>query len=163
VKRHLDLLTGALVVRQLQPWLPNLEKRLVKSPKVYVRDSGLVTALLGLRTFREVEGHPALGALWEGLVLEELLGAISERELFFWATHGGAEVDFVWRGAGTTFGFEAKWGDAPSMTKSMHVALADLKLDGLYVVYPGPRRYAIAPNVQVLPLADLASILPRRR
>lgn len=95
VKHHRDLLTGALVVRALAPWLANLEKRLVKSPKIYVRDSGMVTALLGLRTFRELEGHPGLGAVWEGFVLEELLARISDRDLFFWATHAGAELDFV--------------------------------------------------------------------
>jgi predicted AAA+ superfamily ATPase len=107
VKRHLDLLTGALVVRQLPPWLPNLGKRLVKSPKVYVRDSGLLHALLGVRTFRELEGHPTLGASWEGLVLEELMVRVRERDLFFWSTHAGAELDFVWRSGSKVVGIEA--------------------------------------------------------
>ena len=162
VKRHVDLLTGALVVRQLQPWLPNLEKRLVKSPKIFVRDCGLLNALLGLRSFRELEGHPSLGASWEGLVLEELLARVSEREVFFWSTHAGAEVDFVWNRGGRLVGFEAKWSDAPSMTKSMHIALADLDLDQLYVVYPGPRRYRLDARVEVLPIAALSSVLPSR-
>jgi predicted AAA+ superfamily ATPase len=162
VKRHLDLLTGALVVRQLPPWLPNLEKRLVKSPKVYLRDSGLLHALLGIRRFSEVEGHPVLGASWEGLVLEELLARVPERELFFWSTHAGAEVDFVWRRGNRVIGFEAKWGDAPTMTKSMHIALADLGLTAMYVIYPGPRRYRLDRRVEVLPIGELPSVLPAR-
>jgi predicted AAA+ superfamily ATPase len=162
VKRHVDLLTGALVVRQLRPWLPNLEKRLVKSPKVYVRDSGLQHALLGIRTFRELEGHPGLGASWEGLVLEEILARVPEGDVFFWSTHAGAEIDFVWKRGHRLVGFEAKWNDAPAMTKSMHIALADLELEALNVVYPGPRRYRLHPRVEVIPLGDLGSILPAR-
>jgi uncharacterized protein len=162
VKRHLDLLTGALVVRQLQPWLPNLEKRLVKSPKVFLRDSGILHALLGIHRFREAEGHPILGASWEGLVLEELLGRVSERELFFWSTHAGAEIDFVWRRGNRLVGFEAKWGDAPAMTKSMHIALADLGLAALHVVYPGPHRYRLDRRVEVIPIGLLPSVLPVR-
>jgi uncharacterized protein len=161
VKHHLDLLTGALVARALPPWLPNLEKRLVKSPKVYVRDSGMVTALLGIRTFRDLEGHPGLGAIWEGFVLEELLARISDREVFFWATHAGAELDFVWRNGSKLVGFEAKWGDAPSLTKSMRVALDDLGLSALYVVYPGPKRYSLARGVDVVPIGELASVFAR--
>lgn len=160
VKRHIDLLTGALVVRQLPPWLPNLEKRLVKSPKVYVRDAGLLHALLGIRRFGEVEGHPVLGASWEGLVLEELVARVSERDLFFWSTHAGAELDFVWRRGDRLIGFEVKWSDAPTMTKSMHIALADLKLVALYVVYPGPARYRLDRHVEVLPIGELATVLP---
>ena len=162
VKRHLDLLTGTLVVRQLPPWLPNLEKRMVKSPKVYLRDSGLLHALLGIRRFAEAEGHPVLGASWEGLVLEELLGRISERDLFFWSTHAGAEVDFIWRRGDRLVGFEAKWGDAPVMTKSMHIALADLGLEALHVVYPGPRRYRLDRRVEVIPIGELPSLIARR-
>jgi predicted AAA+ superfamily ATPase len=159
VKRHVDLLTGALVVRQLPPWLPSLEKRLVKSPKVFVRDSGLHHALLGIRTFRELEGHPSLGASWEGLVLEELVSRISDRDLYFWSTHAGAEVDFVWKRGQRLVGIEAKWGDAPGMTRSMHAGLADLGLHALYVVYPGPRRYRLAERVEVLPISELPSVL----
>lgn len=163
IKHHLDLLTGALVVRTLPPWLVNLEKRLVKSPKVYVRDTGMVTALLGLRTYRELEGHPVLGALWKGFVLEELLARISERDVFFWATHAGAELDFVWRDGARLVGFEAKWGDAPALTKSMRIALEDLGLAALYVVYPGPKRYRLARGVEVVPVAELGQVLPTRR
>lgn len=159
IKRHVDLLGGALVVRQLPPWLPNLHKRLVKASKVYVRDSGLLHALLGIRTFRELEGHPTLGASWEGLVLEELLARVSERDVFFWSTHAGAELDFVWRRGNRLVGFEAKWSDAPAMTKSMHIAVADLELAHLYVVYPGPRRYRLDRRVEVIPIGELADVI----
>jgi len=161
VKNHVDLMTGALVVRQVQPWLPNLEKRLVKSAKVFVRDSGLLHALLGIRTFRELEGNPTIGASWEGFVLEELVARVPERDVFFWSTHAGAEIDFVWRRGNRLVGFEAKWEDAPSMTKSMHVALTDLDLGALYVVYPGPTRYRLSPRVEALPIDELESVLSR--
>lgn len=163
VKRHVDLLTSALVIRQLQPWLPNLEKRLVKSPKIFVRDSGLLHALLRIPTFRDLEGHPSLGTSWEGLVLEELVARVSERDVFFWSTHAGAEIDFVWRRGKRLTGIEVKWSDAPAMTKSMHIALADLGLDALYVVYPGPRRYRLAKRVEALPIGELSSILASQR
>jgi predicted AAA+ superfamily ATPase len=159
VKRHVELLVGALVVRQLQPWLPNLEKRLVKSPKVFIRDSGLLHALLGIGTFRDLESHPSLGASWEGFVLEEILTRTSERDLFFWSTHAGAELDVVWRRPRGPVGFEMKWGDAPAMTKSMHIALHDLGLRALYVIYPGPKRFRLHPRVEALPMAELASVL----
>lgn len=159
VKRHLELLAGALMVRLLPPWLPNAEKRLVKSPKVFVRDSGVVHALLGIEWYRALEGHPKLGAAREGFVLEEVVRAAGERHAYFWATHGGAELDvLVTRGA-RRIGVEAKWGDAPKMTKSMHQALADLDLARLLVVYPGPVRYRLAPRVEVVPIGELAGEL----
>jgi predicted AAA+ superfamily ATPase len=160
VQHHLDLLCGALVVRRLPPLLPNLHKRLVKSPKVFVRDSGLVHALLGIRSFRELEGHPVLGASWEGFVLEEILRHVDDRHVSFWSTHAGAEVDIVLAHGRTRIGFEARWGDAPKMTRSMHVALADLGLQALFVVYPGPTRYAVHGRVEALPIAALAGVLP---
>lgn len=167
VKRHLEILVGALVVRELPPWLPNMEKRLVKSPKVYVRDSGVLHALLGLGSFRELEGHPKLGASWEGFVLEEIVAAAGERNVYFWGTHGGAELDVLVTRGHRKLGFEIKWADAPRMTRSMHQALADLELDHLYVVYPGPQRYSLAPRASALPLSELNDALrsttPRAR
>lgn len=160
VKHHLELLCGALVTRQLPPWLPNLEKRLVKSPKVYVRDSGLLCALLGIRTWRDLEGHPGLGAAWEGFAIEELIRSVGDRDLYFWSTHAGAEIDAVLVRGAVRLGFEMKWGDAPKLTKSMHIALEDLALKRLYVVYPGPKRYRLHPKVEVVPIAELDSVLP---
>ncbi len=162
VRQHLELLVGALVVRELPPWLPNLEKRLVKSPKVFIRDSGLACALLGIRCYRDLEGHPSLGALWEGLVLEEVLRRASARDAYFWRTHAGAELDLYLHGP-SPIGLEVKWSDAPKLSKSMAVALEDLTLTALYVVYPGPKRYRIHPKVEVLPLPELGDVLGRWR
>lgn len=159
VKRHLDILTDALVVRQLPPWLPNAEKRLVKSPKVFVRDSGILHALLGVGSLRALEGHPQLGASWEGFVLEEIIRAAGERNAYFWATHGGAELDVLVTRGTRRIGFEAKWSDAPKMTKSMHQALNDLDLTKLYVIYPGPKPYRLAPRVDVIPLGAIHDAL----
>jgi predicted AAA+ superfamily ATPase len=158
VKRHLDILTGALMVRQLPPWLPNMEKRLVKAPKVFLRDSGLLHGLLSVRTASELEGHPKLGASWEGFVLEEVIRRTGDRDVYFWATHGGAELDIlIQRGRGP-LGIEVKWSDAPTMTKSMHIALTDLELRRLFVVYPGPKRYYLQKNVEVIPATELDTI-----
>ncbi len=158
VKHHLDILTGALVVRQLPPFLPNLEKRLVKAPKVYLRDSGIAHALLGIANFAALEGHPTLGASFEGLVVEDVVRRVGERNVSFFATHSGAELDMVVSRGRALIGVEVKWSDAPRMTKSMHVALGDLGLRHLFVVYPGPDRYALGPKVEVIPLADLGEI-----
>ena len=159
VKRHLDILTGALVVRQLQPWFQNLGKRLVKSPKVFVRDSGLLHALLGLADLRAVQGHPKLGASWEGFVIEEILRITGDRAAWFWGTQGLSELDLLVRWQGKLVGFEMKYGDAPAMTKSLHVAMQDLKLDQAFIVYPGTETYPVADKVTVTPLPDLLSHL----
>jgi uncharacterized protein len=162
VKRHLDILTGALVVRQLQPWFQNLGKRLVKSPKVYVRDTGLLHALLGLDDLRGLEGHPKLGASWEGFAIEEILRITGDRSAWFWATQGLSELDLLVRWQGKLLGFEMKYGDAPTMTKSLHVAMQDLKLDHAYIVYPGTRVYPVTNKVTVIPLPDLRLRLRER-
>jgi predicted AAA+ superfamily ATPase len=153
IRRHLDILTGALVVRQLQPWFQNLGKRVVKSPKVYIRDSGLLHALLGIEDFRGLEGHPKLGASWEGFAIQEILRVTGEREAWFWATQGLSELDLLVRWRGRLVGFEMKYKDAPAITKSLHVAMQDLKLDRAFIVYPGKRSYRVADNVEVVPLA----------
>jgi len=155
VKRHLDILTGALMVRQLQPWHENLGKRQVKSPKVYLRDSGLLHALLGVPSFRFLEGHPKLGASWEGWVIEEIIRVVGERNAYFWATQSGAELDLLFMLGGERYGLEVKYGDAPGITKSMHIALADLKLRRMFVVYPGQEAYSLAKNIEVMPLAGI--------
>lgn len=159
VKRHLDILSGALIVRQLQPWLPNMEKRLIKAPKIFIRDSGLLHALLGIHSTRELTGHPKLGASWEGFVLEEVIRRTGDRNVYFWATHAGAELDILVQRGRAPIGIEVKWSDAPGMTKSMHVALADLGLRCLFVVYPGPKRYALQKNVEVVPVGELDTVL----
>lgn len=159
VKRHLDVLTGALVVRQLQPWFENLGKRQVRSPKVYVRDSGLLHALLGLGSFAALEGSPRLGASWEGFVVEEVTRAAGERNVYFWATQAGAELDLMVHGAGRRWGIEIKYSDAPALTKSMRVARADLKLAHLWVVHPGSARYPLDEGTEAIGIGELRAAL----
>lgn len=155
VRRYLDLMTGVFMVRQLPPWFENLGKRQVKAPKIYVRDSGLLHALLGVANQRDLEHHPKVGASWEGYAVEEVLKALRPDEAYYWATHNGAEIDLVLFKNGRRIGVECKRADAPVLTPSMRIALADLKLDALYVVYPGEKRYTLAKKVEVVPLAEL--------
>ncbi|MGH7366836.1 MAG: ATP-binding protein [Candidatus Rokuibacteriota bacterium] len=160
VRRYLDLFTGLFLVRQLPAWHENLGKRQVKAPKVYIRDSGLLHALLGLATPRELLSHPRMGASWEGYVLEEVLHAVRPDDAYFWATHTGAELDLLLFKAGRRYGVEVKRQDAPRLTPSMRVALGDLKLAHLTVLYPGARRYALTDRVTVLPAVELGGSRP---
>jgi predicted AAA+ superfamily ATPase len=163
VKRHLDILTQTLVVRQLQPWHENLGKRQVKAPKIYLRDSGLLHALLGLETFSALEGSPKLGASWEGLVVEQVVRVTGERNVFFWATQSGAELDLLVHSRGKRYGIEAKYADAPRIGRSMRVALDDLRLERLWVVHPGSESYALDDRVHAIGVADLAAALRQAR
>jgi hypothetical protein len=156
IRRYLDLLSGALVVRQLPPWHENLAKRQVKSPKVYVRDSGLLHHLLDIRTGAALLSHPKCGASWEGYVVEEVLKAVEPDEAYFWATHQGAELDLLLMVGGQRVGVEVKRADAPGLTPSMRIAMQDLRLDRLVVVYPGSRPYPLADRVFVVPVTDVA-------
>ncbi|MCY3019067.1 MAG: ATP-binding protein [Planctomycetota bacterium] len=158
---YVDLLTGAFVVRQLQPWFENVGKRLVRAPKVYVRDSGLLHTLLRVPDLRSLEAHPKLGASWEGFGIEQVLALSDARDAYFWATHGGAELDLLLLRKGKRWGFEFKCGDAPKMTKSLHSALADLRLEHAWVVYPGSERYSVHDSVEVLPASELPEVLDR--
>ncbi|MBZ5525987.1 MAG: ATP-binding protein [Acidobacteriia bacterium] len=153
VRRYLDLMTGVFMIRQLPPWFENLGKRQVKAPKIYVRDTGLLHALMGITNQRDLEHHPKVGASWEGYAVEEVLKALRPDEAYFWATHGGAEIDLVLFRNGRRIGVECKRADAPVLTNSMRTALADLKLDRLHVVYPGEKQYSLAKNVEAIPLA----------
>ena len=156
VRRYLDLLTDAFMVRQLQPWHANLRKRQVKAAKVYVRDSGLLHQLLGIDTEKALVSHPKLGASWEGFVIEQILVAEPHDEAFFWATHQGAEIDLILSRGGRLLGVECKRTDAPRVTPSIRIALADLDLDRVAVVYPGERRYPLADRVEAVPVGELA-------
>ena len=164
VRHYVDILAGAFMVRQLAPWFENVGKRLVKAPKVYLRDSGLLHALLGLRNRLQVQAHPKLGASWEGFALDQtirLLGA--ERDAFFYRTPAGAELDLLVVRNGRRWGFELKYADAPRTTRSMHAALADLNLEHIFVVYPGRRAYPLGDRVTVLPLSELPEMVQKRR
>ena len=156
VRRYLDLLTGLFMVRQLPPWHENLRKRQVKSPKVYLRDSGLLHQLLGIRSEQELLGHPKCGASWEGYAIEETLKILQPDEASFWATHQGAELDLLLIKDGHRFGLEVKRVDAPTLTPSMRIAHNDLRLEHLAVLYPGTARYALSEWASVMPLTVLA-------
>ena len=156
VRSYLDLLTDALMLRQLHPWHANLRKRQVKSPKVYVRDTGLLHELLGIEDHTDLLHHPKLGASWEGFAVEQVLATEAHSEAAFWATHQGAEIDLLLRRKGKLFGVECKRVDAPRLTPSIRIALEDLQLERVAVVYPGSRRYALADRVEAVPLSVLA-------
>jgi len=155
VRRWLDVLTQTFMVRQLQPWHQNLGKRQVKAAKLYFRDSGLLHALMGLPTLDSLLTHPRCGASWEGFALEQVLRLAAPDEAYFWATHNGAELDLLMFKGGQRVGVEFKRADAPGVTRSMQIAMDDLRLDRLYVVYPGAMRYPLAERMEAVPLAAL--------
>jgi hypothetical protein len=156
-RRYLDLLAGFYLVRQLQPWHENLKKRQVKAPKIYLRDSGLLHALLGLGSESEIQSHPKLGASWEGFALQQTLHAVRPEAAYFWGTHSGAELDLLLMVRGKRYGVELKSQDAPRLTPSMRTALDDLGLEHLTVLYPGETRYDLERRVTVAPLGELAT------
>lgn len=157
VRRYLDVLDGVFMVRQLQPWHANLKKRQVKSPKVYFRDTGLLHQLLGIHTAHDLLTHPKSGASWEGYAIEETLKAVQPEAAYFWATHGGAELDPLLLKDGRRLGVEYKRMDAPRLSPSMRIALENLALDHLIIVYPGDRQYPLAEQVTVVPLERVAT------
>ena len=157
-KRYLDILSGAFMVRQIQPWFMNTRKRLVKSPKVYFRDSGLLHALLGLRNHDSVMSHPRLGFSWEGFAIEDILTRFRvERDAYFYKAHGGTELDLLVGSNGNRMGFEFKFASAPAVTAAMHTAIEDLGLRRLFIVHPGIDRYAVHERIEVTPLHLLTS------
>jgi hypothetical protein len=157
VRRWLDLLDATFIVRLLRPYHVNLAKRQVRSPKVYVRDSGLLHALLGLREAADLDRHPKVGASFEGFALEQVLAATGAApdERWFWATHQGAELDLLLVRGRRRLGFEFKRASAPTLTKSMRIALHDLGLDRLDVIYPGAEPYSLAERVRVVPVTGI--------
>ena len=152
VRRYLDTLTQTLMVRQLQPWHENLGKRQVKAPKIYFRDTGLLHALMGVATLPDLLAHPRCGASWEGFALEQVLRLGQPDEAYFWATHQGAELDLLMLKGARRVGVEFKRADVPRVTRSMRTAIDDLKLDALYVVYPGQQRFMLSEGVEAVPL-----------
>lgn len=163
VRRYLDLLTSVFVVRQLQPWFENISKRQVRSPKVYIGDSGILHALLGLTTRTDVVSHPEVGASWEGFIIQQIVHLLQARQdqCFHWSTHTGAKLDLLVIAGAKRYGFEVKRAEAPRLTRSMRSALETLNLDHLDVVHAGTERYQLASNVRALPAAELADTLHR--
>jgi predicted AAA+ superfamily ATPase len=163
VRRYLDLLAGAWMVRVLQPWHENLSKRQVRSPKVYVRDSGLLHALLGVRDHADLLGHPKVGASFEGFALAQVVRRLGARpdECFFWATHQGAELDLLVVRGERRLGFEFKHTSTPARTRSMAIARADLRLEGVDVIVPGDGTWPLGEGVRAVGVQDLdAAIAP---
>lgn len=154
VRKYIDILQGTFMVRVLQPYFINTKKRLVKSPKLYIRDSGIYHTLISLENFDQLFSHPKIGASWEGFALEETLKSLEKRneEVFFWATHSGAEIDLFFKSGGKNYGIEFKLADAPGLTKSMQSAVRDLDLEMLFVVYPGNDEYRISENIKAIPV-----------
>ena len=153
-QHYLDILTGAFMVRQLPPWHENMGKRLVKAPKVFIRDSGLFHSLMSLETKESLYGHPKFGSSWEGFAMEQLVRRVPDRHAYFWATHAGAELDLLINRDGKRWGFEFKASEAPSVTKSMHIALNDLKLGRLWGIYPGAHRFSMGDRIEAIPLPE---------
>ena len=159
-QRYLDLLSGTFMVRQLRPWNYNTKKRIIKRPKIYFRDTGILHALLDLPEKKDVLSHPKLGASWEGFALEETIKAIrlKENEIYFWGVHASAEIDLVFQKSGRLYGVEFKYAQAPGFTSSMRMASEELALKHLWVIYPGSEAYALNKNVTVIPLTELNEI-----
>ena len=155
VRRYVDVLQGVFMIRRLGPWHENLSKRQVKSPKIYLRDSGLLHALLGVRDDAQLSRHPRSGASWEGYVIEEVLKSVQPDEAYFWATHQGAELDLLLFKGGRRFGVEVKRADAPQRTRSMEIVLHDLRLARLAVISPGPRHYSLGKGIDVVPMESV--------
>ena len=165
VRKYIDILDASFAIRVLQPWFNNISKRLVKSPKIYFRDPGLFHRLLSVESERDLLGHVKLGASWEGFGLESVIECLGlhPQEVFFWATHAGAEIDMIWQARGHWWGVEFKYTDAPELTKSMTVAAQDLKLKHLWVVYPGNKEYTLQTGVSALPLTQIDQIRQKLR
>jgi hypothetical protein len=159
VRSYLDILSGAFVVRQLQPWFENIGKRQVRAPKIYIRDSGLLHSLLSIPDQHTLFGHPKVGASWEGFVIEQVMNINHPREAYFWGTHGSGELDLLLLSRGKRYGFELKFSEAPIVTKSQYQAIKDLSLEHLWIIYPGKHSYPVSEKITVIPLKDTLGLL----
>ena len=157
IRSYLDILTGAYMVRQLQPWHENIRKRQVKAPKIYFSDTGLLHSLLRIETHDDLISHPVMGASWEGFVYEQFIHMVGPGDVYFWSTHGGAELDLFFFHRGKRYGVEIKCSEAPRVTKSMKVVLSDLKLEHLWVMYPGQKVFPMAREITAYPVRELES------
>ena len=162
VRHYIEILAGTFMIRILQPWHTNIGKRLVKKPKIYLRDSGIYHCLQSIDTLDVLQSHPKLGASWEGFALETVAQALNKRadELFFWRTHTGNEIDLFWQARGKNWAVEFKYADAPRLSKAMKIAANDLKLSHLWIVYPGQEAYALSDAISVLPLNHIVDNWP---
>jgi hypothetical protein len=156
IRQYIDILAGTFMIRVLHPWFESINKRQVKTPKIYFRDSGILLSLLSIHTEEDLLRHPRLGAIWEGYAIEQIINSLNIRseEAFFWRTGHGAELDLFVPFEGKRIGFEFKYADTPATTKSMHSAIVDLKLDHLFVIYPGKRKVPLTDKITGIGLED---------
>jgi len=159
VRSYLDILTGTFMIRQLQPWHANIAKRQVKSFKVYFCDSGILHSLLSIGGQQDLFGHPQVGASWEGFALEQIFRTLNLKAAYFWAAHTGAEIDLLFVYRGRRYGIEVKFNEAPKVTRSMRIALEELGLNRLWIIYPGKHRYVVDKKISVWPLEDVGEML----
>lgn len=157
VKKYINILEGTFMLRVLQPWHTSTKKRIIKRPKIYIRDSGIFHSLMSIETKKQLFSHNKLGASWEGFALEYIARSLDKRdeELYFWQTHAGAELDLFWQNGGKNWGIEFKYADAPRKTRSMEIALKDLKLAHLWVIYPGKVNYKLSKKISVVSLSNI--------
>lgn len=160
VRKYLDILVGTFMIRLLTPWFENLGKRQIKSPKIYFRDSGVLHSLIGIKTEEELHLYPKLGSFWEGFALEEIIRhfQVTLEESYFWGTQGGAELDLLILYQGKKIGFECKYSENIKITPSMRIALENLKLDHLYVVYPGKDQFPLSEQITAIPLDEVVTL-----
>jgi uncharacterized protein len=158
VRSYLDILSGAFMVRQLQPWFENISKRQVRAPKIYLRDCGLLHSLLNIPDAHTLLGHPKVGASWEGYAIEQAISILRLKEVYYWATHGQAELDLLLFEKGKRYGIEVKFSEAPEVTRSMTIALQDLGLTHLWVIYPGAEIYPAHEKITMWPMHALGTL-----
>jgi len=160
VRKYIDILANTFMVRVLMPWHINIGKRLVKRPKIYIRDSGIFHSLQSIENYSQLITHSKLGASWEGFALENICRAIGKKSnnLYFWRTHAGAELDLFWQSEGKNWSAEFKYNDAPKISKSMQIAIEDIGIEKIYVIYPGKKSYKLAKNIIVLPLFEFPGV-----
>ncbi|MFQ6613840.1 MAG: ATP-binding protein [Fidelibacterota bacterium] len=157
--RYVDILTQAFMIRQLPPWYVNISKRQVKSPKIFIRDSGIYHFLLGVNTKTELDIHPKLGASWEGFVIEQIIDICKDGNCYFWRTQSGAELDLLFIHGGENIGFEIKYSETVSTTKSMRIAMKDLSLTHLFIIYPGKETFPVDTRISAISLRHIMEIL----
>jgi len=157
VRRYLDLLSSTFMIRQLPPWHENIKKRQVKAPKIYIRDSGIFHTLLGVEGYEDLRFHPKLGPSWEGFAIETIIRRFGagEGECYFWSAYGRAELDLLIFAGASRIGFEIKHTESPQITRSLQVAREDLKIEELYIVYPGNERFSLDQGIQAAGLETL--------
>lgn len=161
VRSYLDILSGTFMVHQLQPWHENLRKRQVKSPKIYLRDTGILHALLNLPDLSILWSHPHVGASWEGFALSQFLQIVKPSQAYFWSTYSGAELDLLFLHRGRRYGVEFKFSEAPKATRSMRIAIKDLILEHLWIIHPGAHQYPIDERLSAHPLRQIPDLIPK--